>query len=280
MFDNGDIHVEECTAGVLQGCTLGTFLYACGLSVVLRPLVETNPGASFYVFAGDTYIHAQPAAALKALQGLKRRSTQDIDITYNDKGVLWSPDGSFDFDEGGWRGAACDAAGAPYKTADPDVGLKVLGSWLGSVEGMERWGYSKLEQHELLITMIKMLRDAQCAFYLLRYCANTRIGYLLQTMPPCATESCAEEHMDRMREGLEGVLGQRVGERAWRQASAQSEPWGHGASSTECTGSSSIPRVHVHVHEGHEAESTHAGVHTGGRNRRATAHAASTRGCT
>jgi hypothetical protein len=37
-------------------------------------------------------------------------------------------------------------------------------------------------------------------------------------MPPCATESCAEEHMDRMREGLEGVLGQRVGERAWRQA--------------------------------------------------------------
>ena len=55
---------------------------------------------------------------------------------------------------------------------------------------------------------------------------------------------------------------------------AQSEPWGHGAPRAECTSGSSIPRVHVYVYESHEAESTHAGVHTGGRDRRATAHAA------
>ena len=91
---------------------LGTFLYACGLSLVIRPVAAANPAVQIYVFADDTYIRGPPTAALRALEDVKRKSYIDCGISYNSKGMLWSPDGSCDF--GNWWSAAIDDPGVRW----------------------------------------------------------------------------------------------------------------------------------------------------------------------
>ena len=162
IFDNKDIKVIMCTTGVLQGCVLGTFLYACGLSLVLRPVAAANPAGQIHVFADDTYIRGHPAAALRALEGVKRKSYIDCGISYNSKGVLWSPDGSCDFEN--WWATAIDDSGVRWAVAAHDRGIQVLGSWVGSDEATLDFCETKLVLHERLKGLIKLLRDAQCAF--------------------------------------------------------------------------------------------------------------------
>ena len=58
-----------------------------------------------------------------------------------------------------------------------------------------------------LIQGIKALEFKQCAFLLLRYCANYRISHLTRLSPPCETASAARLHDDVMEDTLKALLG-------------------------------------------------------------------------
>ena len=86
-------------------------------------------------------------------------------------------------------------------------GVIVLGAALGSEDWVRTHYASLAHQSESLINSILSMESKQCAFLLLKYCANSRIAHITILSPPVHTKEATFIHDSLMEDSLSKLLG-------------------------------------------------------------------------
>ena len=83
----------------------------------------------------------------------------------------------------------------------------VLGAALGSEDWVRNHYASLAHQSEGLINSILSMESKQCAFLLLKHCANSRIAHITRLSPPVHTKEATLIHDSLMEDSLSKLLG-------------------------------------------------------------------------
>ena len=75
-----------------------------------------------------------------------------------------------------------------------EQGIRVLGAPFGHSDHVTGELRSTNEEHSTLLSTILAVRDLQCAWLLLLFCAAARANYLLRVLPPSQSETFATVH--------------------------------------------------------------------------------------
>ena len=87
------------------------------------------------------------------------------------------------------------------------VGVKILGTPVGSLDFVESVTEERLEKEQELWRAIPSVPDLQCAWQLLFQCAGPRCHHFLRTVPPTQSRVYAEGHDRGMQEVMARLLG-------------------------------------------------------------------------
>ena len=204
--------------GVHQGDPLGPFYFCVAIHPVLQSLSESHPDLLVSAFFDDVNLLGPPdqiGAAIPRLTdafhscGL-RLHPQKCELFHSH---------AFDFK---W------AEGMRRSTA----GTLLLGGAIGSSDFVSETYLEIVQRGSGLLSGVKELQSGQCAFVLLRYCANQSLTHVLRLSPPDVTARASTLHDDLISATLAHILDlDHLPEQARKQASLRISSGGLGLTS-------------------------------------------------
>ena len=86
-------------------------------------------------------------------------------------------------------------------------GTLLLGAAVGGEEFVVDHYLDLSQRNQLLLKGIREMKSKQCAFFLLRHCANTKLLHITRLSPPSETERATSRHDSLIEESLASLLG-------------------------------------------------------------------------
>jgi len=180
---------------------------ALPLHEVLTDLHRDHPGVVIIAYVDDIVILGPPELVRLAYLDL-------VDMLWTRLGLVsqarkcnvYSPEG--------------DVSAFPSSMAGADgsrQGVVVLGVPIGSDEFVLQTVGQRMRELGLVVPLLRILRDPQMQYLLLRCCAHPRVSHLLRGVPPDLARPGAVQYDATILEGLQDLLpGAPLSERALR----------------------------------------------------------------
>lgn len=155
----------KSTSGVRQGDTLGAFLYALGLDHILKKIMlkKEYKNLKIFTYLDDLTLASQDITLINNFMEDLQQIIKDTDIKINkDK---------------------CEF----FQITEENKITNLLGSLIGEFNNQyknEPHLNKKLKDFKTLLSKIEKIDNYHLYYLLLRYCLNTKITYLLRTVPP------------------------------------------------------------------------------------------------
>ena len=197
----GKVHDIVQGKGGEQGDPLVPALFALGQHEALQAISRgLLPSEKLFAFLDNIFIGVAPER-LAILHRLVETALWDhARIRINQgKTQIWNRAGVFP--------AGCEHIVEAGRRASPPVvwrrdqslptseqGIRVLGIPFGHSDHVTAELRSSNEEHSTWLSRILAVRDLQCAWLLLLFCAAARASYLLRVLPPSQSETFATVH--------------------------------------------------------------------------------------
>jgi hypothetical protein len=193
--------------GTQQGDPLGCLYMALPLHEVLTDLHRDHPGVVIIAYVDDIVILGPPELVrLAYLDLVEMLRTRLGLVSQPRKCSVYSPEG--------------DVSAFPSSMAGADgsrQGVVVLGVPIGSDEFVLQTVGRRMRELGLVVPLLRILRDPQMQYLLLRCCAHPRVSHLLRGVPPDLARPGAVQYDATILEGLQDLLpGAPLSERAMR----------------------------------------------------------------
>ena len=194
IYRNGDSSaVLSSQEGVHQGDPLGPFYFCIAINACLQLLQESHVGIVVAAYFDDVTILGPPEKIGDVLPELVS-GLESCGLHFNPaKCELFHPDAESQVWAHGMR-TSCD-------------GTVVLGAALGSPEFAQSHYESVAQQGRSLLQSISLMESTQCAFLLLKFCANSRIAHITRLSPPDHTVEATLLHDSMIEESMAKLLG-------------------------------------------------------------------------
>ena len=190
---NNSSTVLSSQQGVHQGDPLGPFYFCVAINACVQQFQDNHRDIVVSAYFDDINLMGIPHSVGKALPDLVSGLEQcGLQINQR-KCELFHPDA----EDEEW------AEGMKRQTD----GVIVLGAALGSEDWVKNHYASLSYQSDCLINSILSMESKQCAFLLLKHCANSRIAHITRLSPPDHTKEATLIHDTLMEESLSKLLG-------------------------------------------------------------------------
>ena len=183
--------IRSCQ-GVHQGDPLGPFYFCLAIPPVLKKLTENHKDLHVSAFFYDINLMGPPewieSALPELVEGFKECGLQ----FQQQKSEIFHPDA-----------ASLKWAEGMVKSNE---GTKLLGGAIGSRRYVNASYIDLVQDGADLLSGIKELQSTQCAFLMLRLCANVRLHHILCLSPPEDTSEAASLHDKAIKSTLANLL--------------------------------------------------------------------------
>ena len=194
-------HIPQGEGGE-QGDPLMPMLFALGQhSSLIAVSDRLHHGERFCAFLDDLYVASNPERTVDCHQILGEELWHHAKIRlHHGKTAVWNRGCEVPPDIGALERAAriTDPSARVWRggihSVPEERGITILGVPVGTPEFVLRQLEVKAEEHQALLQRIPDMKDLQCAWLVLLYCAGARANFYIRTVSPSLSHAFATQH--------------------------------------------------------------------------------------